>query len=258
MRHRQRPHMCGRQGSCMHDPSTGGCTGRIRTRMRSQPERSGAAMHARAVHRFVPRPLRILSVVLAAGLVLAATAMAAKPKHNARFAGFTSAPPIVGFKAPVTFKVAANGLSLSNFSFGTFGCFGAGGFRPGINPYTHSMVNAGKLKVSAAGKVSASVVSSVSSPAGTSTIYKTTVTVRFMTPTPPSGPIPLIEENSSGRFHASSEREKKTLAATAHCGGVWPDIPPGYTGRGARRGHIPRQDRLARDAQGRRHHGRRH
>src|SRR5690349_11663424 len=81
----------------------------------SKPRPGGVIMHARAVRPSVARVLRLLGPALAVGLVLAATAVAAKPKHGARFSGFSSAPPVVGFKAPVTFKVAANGLSLSNF-----------------------------------------------------------------------------------------------------------------------------------------------
>ena len=151
---------------------------------------------------------------LVAVLVFAAVAGAAKPKHNARFSGFSSAPPVVGFKAPVTFKVAANGLSLSNFSFGSFGCFGAGGFRPGVNPYTHSLIDIGKLKVSAAGKVAATGTSTMTA-AGTTTKYIVRVTVRFSSSKKASGTISFTEENSSGSFHASCKGDPRTFTAKA-------------------------------------------
>ncbi len=52
------------------------------------------------------------TAVLACALLLAAAALAAKPKKNARFNGRTSVPAIEGFRAPVKFTVAPNGASL--------------------------------------------------------------------------------------------------------------------------------------------------
>jgi len=168
-------------------------------------------MHARAA-----RPLRILAALIAASLLVVASAAAAKPKRNARFSGFISAPPIVGFKAPVTFKVASNGLSLSNFTFGSFGCFGAGGFRPGVNPYTKSgLHNAGKVKVSSSGRVSAKAVSSEKA-AGTTTTFTITITARFSSPKKVSGTIGFTEVNSSASFHASCTSPPKSFTARAH------------------------------------------
>jgi hypothetical protein len=79
------------------------------------------------------RPTALLAAALT--LLLAATALAAQPKAGKRYSGFTSAPKILGFGAPVTFKVSATASTLTGFSYGSLGCFGAGGFQPGHNPY---------------------------------------------------------------------------------------------------------------------------
>lgn len=71
-----------------------------------------------------------------AGLVFAATALAVLPAGGAHFAGTTSAARIGKFKDPVSFSVAANRAAVTSFQWGSFGCFGAGGFPPNKNPYT--------------------------------------------------------------------------------------------------------------------------
>jgi len=52
--------------------------------------------------------VRGATAVLVCAMLLAADALAAKPKRSARFAGHTSATPVEGFKAPVKFTVAAD------------------------------------------------------------------------------------------------------------------------------------------------------
>lgn len=125
---------------------------------------------------------RAIAVVAAVSLVcalpLAAPALAAKPKKGARFAGRTSAPPVEGFRAPVRFTVSPDGRSLYNFTFGTFGCFGAGGFRPGVNPYTgNSLIDAGRVKVAAGGRFSDKTLSAYSVAGQTTT---TTISISGM------------------------------------------------------------------------------
>jgi hypothetical protein len=90
--------------------------------------------------------------LLAAAPPLAANALAATPKKGARFSGHIAQAPVVGFTAPVRFRVDPNGRSLDRFTFGSFGCFGAGGFRPGVNPYTgDSLIDAGSIKLAGNG-----------------------------------------------------------------------------------------------------------
>ncbi|MEI8105965.1 MAG: hypothetical protein WCH31_09030 [Actinomycetes bacterium] len=73
--------------------------------------------------------LALLSV-----LVTAAAASATAPSRAA-FAGTLSLRPINGFHALVTFKVGAGSKTLTNFSFGSLGCFGYGHFPTGVDPY---------------------------------------------------------------------------------------------------------------------------
>src|ERR1019366_512537 len=78
---------------------------------------------------------RMLIAVFAAALslLLAVSALAARPKAGRTYRGFTSAGASNGFKAPVSFKVSSDGKRLLGFVWYGFGCMGGGG--PG-NPYT--------------------------------------------------------------------------------------------------------------------------
>ena len=107
-------------------------------------------------------------------------ALAVKPAHGAHFTGRTSASPVLGFYAPVKFTVAQDGRSLKGFSFGSFGCFGAGGFRPGVNPYTgSSILRVGAIKVSDSGRFSVTGAKSRYTAAGQTTVTTIAVTGRF-------------------------------------------------------------------------------
>ncbi|HEV2982682.1 MAG TPA: hypothetical protein VGX51_14730 [Solirubrobacteraceae bacterium] len=156
----------------------------------------------------------MLGLLLAAALA-AATALGAKPKHGAHFTGHTSVVPVEGFLAPVKFTVSADGRSLSNFTFGTFGCFGAGGFRPGVNPYKgNSLIDAGKIKVAANGHFSQIATSSYTVQGFTLT---TTMLIAgsFSTPRKASGTI-TFSQAESGTYHASCGPAKPTFTASAH------------------------------------------
>ncbi len=150
-----------------------------------------------------------------AGALLAAGALAAKPKHGARFSGHTGEPPVVGFLAPVKFTVAPNGRALYNFTFGTFGCFGAGGFRQGVNPYTgNSLINAGRIKVSANGHVSQKALSgyTVDNQTTTTSIM---ISARFSKAKKVSGTI-TFSQVVTGTVHASCGPAKLSFTASAH------------------------------------------
>jgi hypothetical protein len=156
------------------------------------------------------------SVVLACALVLAAGALAAKPKKSAHFTGTTSADPVEGFKAPVKFTVAPTSKGLYNFTFGTFGCFGAGGFRPGVNPYTgHSLINAGKLEVPPSGKFSDKAISAYTV-SGTTTTTTITVSGKFSTPKRVSGTISFSQVVSGSEYHSSCGPGKLSFSAATH------------------------------------------
>ena len=103
--------------------------------------------------RTIRRTALVAAVSLLAGaLTLAAAALAATPKKGANFSGHITEAPIDGFTAPVKFRVDPKGKFLDRFTFGTFGCFGAGGFKPGVNPYTGtSLLDAGSIKLTGNG-----------------------------------------------------------------------------------------------------------
>lgn len=140
----------------------------------------------------------LAAALVACALLIAASALAAKPKKNTSFAGHTSAQPTEGFRAPVKFKVAPDSKSLYNFTFGSFGCFGAGGFRPNVNPYTgNSLIDAGKLKVPASGKFTDHAISSYTV-SSQNTQTKITVSGKFSSPKSVSGTIVISQVVTGG------------------------------------------------------------
>ena len=113
-------------------------------------------------------------------LIGAAAALAANPQPGKRYAGIeTNVSKIEGFSAPVRFSVAANGVRLQGFTYGTIGCFGAGGFRPGVNPYTKSsLIRVGAIPVASNGSFSISNVKSSYHSSKYGYTYTTTSTVK--------------------------------------------------------------------------------
>jgi hypothetical protein len=157
-----------------------------------------------------------LTISLLAALSLAGVALAAKPAHGAHFNGRTSAQPVLGFYAPVTFAVSQNGQSLSGFSFGSFGCFGAGGFRPGVNPYTGgSIIHVGTVKVSASGSISVRGAKSTSSGFGNTTVTTVSVTGRFTKAKAATGTI-TFSQKITGKFNSTCGPAQIGFTASAH------------------------------------------
>jgi hypothetical protein len=94
-------------------------------------------------------------IALALTLAISTTALAAHPKAGKRYTGTTSAAKLLGFSAPVRFTVSASGAKLVGFTYGSFGCFGAGGFKPGVNPYTGgALISVGSVPVAGNGRFS--------------------------------------------------------------------------------------------------------
>ncbi|HEV7162610.1 MAG TPA: hypothetical protein VGN25_05080 [Solirubrobacteraceae bacterium] len=150
------------------------------------------------------RRLLPAAIVAIAGLSTVATALAAHPHAGARFSGFTSASPINGFKAPVTFTVASNGSTLQNFKYSSFGCFGAGGFRPGIDYYTqpNNITKVGTVKLSKSGSFSVSGVVSTVSSFGDTTKTTSAVSGRFTSAGAATGTV-SFSQKISGKFTSS-------------------------------------------------------
>lgn len=153
--------------------------------------------------------------LLVTAAVLAGTAFAAKPRPRAHFTGHTNQPAVEGFLAPVKFTVSSDGRSLSNFTFGAFGCFGAGGFRPGVNPYTgNSLLHVAKVKVTASGRISQNATSSYTVQ-GQTTTTTMTISGRFSTPKKASGTI-TFSQLVTGTVHTSCGPANRTFTASAH------------------------------------------
>jgi hypothetical protein len=158
-----------------------------RTRAQRTPRRAAATIAALT-----------FSVVLA----LSAAALAAHPKAGTKYAGFTAEQKIEGFGAPVSFKVSANGAKLLNFQYGSLGCFGAGGFRPGVNPFTQfgGIKRLGTFTVSTNGHFSIANAKSTykSSKFKYSIVTTSQVTGRFVTSKHATGTIRFSQADRQG------------------------------------------------------------
>jgi hypothetical protein len=139
-----------------------------------------------------------------AALTTAAAAIAAHPKKGSHFAGTDSAAPINGFKAPVTFTVSPNGKTLSRFAYATLGCFGAGGYQPGVDYYTQpsAIIKVGTVKVSGSGRLSVSGHVFVYSSHGVKTTTTTKVSGSFTKSTAASGSI-TFSQKDTGAYRSS-------------------------------------------------------
>jgi hypothetical protein len=130
-------------------------------------------------------------------LGLPAAALAATPKAGGHYKGTTGLPAVNGSKAPVTFSVSSAANRLERFKYGSLGCQGAGGFQPGVNPFTgRSLVNVGTVHVDAKGKFSVKGATTKESVSGAVTLTittKTTVSGRFSSPSKATGTIKFTQ-----------------------------------------------------------------
>jgi hypothetical protein len=130
---------------------------------------------------------RVLCGVAALSLILAATALAASPKAGSRYSGFTSAPKINGFQAPVSFKVSSPAGKLLSFKYGNTGCPTQSA--PG-NPYlkSNALTTVGTIPVSSTGTFSAKNVKTTTSSA---TYVISSVAGKFKSRTTATGSIKI-------------------------------------------------------------------
>jgi hypothetical protein len=137
-------------------------------------------------------------VVAIALLAAAATAIAAHPKKGARFAGSIAGTGINGFKPPVTFTVSSSATTLTRFTFSTLGCFGSGGFRPGVDYYTQpsALIKVGTVKVSKSGHFSLAGAVVSYSGFGVTTTTTTSVSGSFTTPRTAIGTVSFTQKLS--------------------------------------------------------------
>lgn len=106
--------------------------------------------------------------------------------------------------SPVTFAVSGNGTTLTNFRYSSFGCFGAGGFQPGIDYYTkpQAIIKVGRVKVSKAGHFSASGAVSTYTAFGNTTKTTSKVSGSFTSAKAAKGTI-SFGQKVTGKFKSS-------------------------------------------------------
>jgi hypothetical protein len=152
----------------------------------------------------------------AAALSFAAPVLAAHPKRSARFHGAFTKVGINGFKVPVSFAVSVNGRALVSFTYSTLGCFGAGGFRPGVDYYSKpsAIIRVGTVRVSSAGRFSASGVKSTYKAFGVTTTTTTTLSGKFTSARAATGSIRISQTlTGATRGTCSSIASKFTARA---------------------------------------------
>jgi hypothetical protein len=151
--------------------------------------------------RRAPRSILMAGALATAALSLglSTSAFAAHPKTGKRYAGFSSEPKLLGFGAPISFRVSADGTKLLNFTYTSLGCFGAGGFKPGVSPFKgpYAIHKLGTLKVAKNGHFSVKNANSTYTfPKHTSTIItSTTITGQFKTAGKATGTISFTQKS---------------------------------------------------------------
>src|SRR5262249_1637097 len=90
-------------------------------------------------------------------LVFAASALAILPSQRSVFGGYTSEHAVNGFRPTLQFTAQAGGRTLTNIVFETLGCFGAGQFPVGVDPFAETPWRLPKLTVPATGVVTTKV-----------------------------------------------------------------------------------------------------
>jgi hypothetical protein len=141
----------------------------------------------------------VAAITCAALLAGGASALAAHPKKRAHFSGSFTFTGINGFKAPVAFTVSKDGKTLTGFAYSTLGCFGSGGFQPGVDYYTKpsAIIKIGTVKVASSGSFSRSNVVSSYTIAGYTTTTTSSVRGKFSSAHKGNGTV-TFEQKLSG------------------------------------------------------------
>lgn len=160
-----------------------------------------------------------VAVLASAGLLAgAASALAAHPKKGAHFSGSFAFTGVNGFKPPVSFTVSKDGKKLLRFTYSTLGCFGAGGFKAGVNYYTRAdaIIKVGTVKVSASGHFSATGVAyKYTSPFGFATTTTTTLSGHFTKSKVATGSVAFSQKLSGSANSTCSTTPTSALTFTA-------------------------------------------
>lgn len=164
------------------------------------------------------RTSRLTVTTLTCTIVLsgAASAFGAHPKKSAHFSGTFAHIELEGFKAPVSFTVSSSGKALKGVTYSTLGCFGAGGFKPGVDYYTKpaAIIKVGAVKLSSSGRFSAKGVVFKYTAFGFTTTTTTTLSGRFTGTRAASGSVRFTQQLSSGATCQTSQA--LTFTAKAH------------------------------------------
>jgi hypothetical protein len=141
-------------------------------------------------------------------LTFTATALATHPKAGRKYSGFTSEPKLEGFRAPVNFTVSSGATKLTGVQYGSVGCFGAGGFRPGVDPWTGGLITkVGTVSVAANGhfaRAGAKLVRKFGGVDPGSLATTTTIAGHFVTGTLATGTISFTQTSRVGHNKAAT------------------------------------------------------
>jgi hypothetical protein len=173
----------------------------------------------RAQRRLRRAATTIAAFTFSVVLTLSVAALAASPKAGKKYAGFTAEPKVVGFGAPVGFTVSANGAKLLKFQYGSLGCFGAGGFRPGVNPFRQfgGIKRLGTVTVSMNGHFSIANAKSTykSAKFKFSIVTTSQVTGQFVTSKRATGTIKFTQADHQGSKTTNCGPASTTFTASA-------------------------------------------
>jgi hypothetical protein len=147
-------------------------------------------------------PAAVAAVLLSFAVV--AGALAAAPQAGGKYSGFTSEHPVLGFHAPVTFSVSANGSLLLNFQYSSLGCFGGGGFRGDPFKDKPAVLRVGTVKVARTGSFSVTGAKSTFEVQGQKTVTTTRITGHFKTARLATGKIGLKQTFSDPQAAGST------------------------------------------------------
>jgi hypothetical protein len=138
------------------------------------------------------RRLIVITSAIAA-LAFTASALAVLPSHRTVFKGVTSEHAVNGYKPTIQF-IAQPGGRITNFVFQTLGCFGAGQFPVGVDPFAESPWRLPKITVPATGTLKTKVsATSNALDAGSMTV---TLTGTFTSASKMTGKITYSQDQS--------------------------------------------------------------
>ena len=136
---------------------------------------------------------RLIVTTSVIALTFVGSALAVLPSQRSVFKGVTSEHAVNGYKPTIQF-VAQPGGRLTNFVFQTLGCFGAGQFPVGVDPFAETPWRLPKLTVPATGTLNMKVNAiSNALDAGKMTV---TVTATFTSASKMTGKITYSQDQS--------------------------------------------------------------